>query len=115
MVSEAEEFAEADKKVKGKVDARNKLETYVYQIKSSVDDKLKDKVPISPAYLPPARPHLSCRPLAAKTAGALAQVAPLSQFACCTLWILFKWLANKVAESLACPGERRSARRTRRR
>mmetsp|Transcript_6958 Transcript_6958/g.20314 ORF Transcript_6958/g.20314 Transcript_6958/m.20314 type:complete len:673 (+) Transcript_6958:162-2180(+) len=44
MVSEAEEFAEADKKVKGKVDARNKLETYVYQIKSSVEDKLKDKI-----------------------------------------------------------------------
>lgn len=44
MVSEAEEFADADKKVKGKVDARNKLETYVYQIKSSVEDKLKGKV-----------------------------------------------------------------------
>ena len=44
MVLEAEEFADADKKVKGKVDARNKLETYVYQIKSSVEDKLKGKV-----------------------------------------------------------------------
>lgn len=52
MVSEAEEFADADKKVKGKVDARNKLETYVYQIKSSVEDKLKGKVrrlPVMPA------------------------------------------------------------------
>ena len=33
-----------DKKVKGKIDARNKLETYVYNIKSSVEDKLKDKI-----------------------------------------------------------------------
>jgi hypothetical protein len=30
--------------VKGKIDARNKLETYVYNIKSSVEDKLKDKI-----------------------------------------------------------------------
>ncbi len=44
MVLEAENFAEADRKVKGKVDARNKLETYVYQIKSSIEDKLKSKV-----------------------------------------------------------------------
>jgi heat shock protein 5 len=44
MVQEAEEFAEQDKKVKGKIDARNKLETYVYNIKSSVEDKLKDKI-----------------------------------------------------------------------
>ena len=33
MVSEAEEFAEADKKVKGRVDARNQLETYCYNMK----------------------------------------------------------------------------------
>lgn len=33
-----------DKKVKGKIDARNKLETYVYNIKSSIEDKLKDKI-----------------------------------------------------------------------
>jgi heat shock protein 5 len=44
MVQEAEEFAEQDKKVKGKIDARNKVETYVYNIKSSVEDKLKDKI-----------------------------------------------------------------------
>lgn len=30
--------------MKGKIDARNKLETYVYNIKSSVEDKLKDKI-----------------------------------------------------------------------
>ena len=33
-----------DKKVKGKIDARNSLETYVYNIKSSVEDKLKGKI-----------------------------------------------------------------------
>ncbi|OEL27784.1 Luminal-binding protein 5 [Dichanthelium oligosanthes] len=38
MVREAEEFAEEDRKVRERVDARNKLETYVYQVKSAVDD-----------------------------------------------------------------------------
>lgn len=33
-----------DKKVKGKIDARNALETSVYNMKSSVEDKLKDKI-----------------------------------------------------------------------
>jgi hypothetical protein len=33
MVSEAEEFAEQDKKVKERIDARNQLETYVYNMK----------------------------------------------------------------------------------
>ncbi len=33
-----------DKKVKGKIDARNQLETYVYNMKSTVEDKLKDKI-----------------------------------------------------------------------
>lgn len=44
MVKEAEEFAEQDKKVKAKIDARNQLETYVYNMKSTVEDKLKDKI-----------------------------------------------------------------------
>ncbi len=33
MVSEAEEFAEQDKKVKARIDARNQLETYCYNMK----------------------------------------------------------------------------------
>lgn len=33
MVNEAEEFAEQDKKVKAKIDARNQLETYCYNMK----------------------------------------------------------------------------------
>ncbi|CAO2183820.1 unnamed protein product [Urochloa humidicola] len=45
MVCEAEEFAEEDRKVRERVDARNKLETYVYQVKSAVDDtKMADKM-----------------------------------------------------------------------
>ncbi|CAO2203654.1 unnamed protein product [Urochloa humidicola] len=45
MVREAEEFADEDRKVRERVDARNKLETYVYQVKSAVDDtKMADKM-----------------------------------------------------------------------
>ncbi|XP_039011392.1 luminal-binding protein 1 [Hibiscus syriacus] len=41
MVREAEEFAEEDKKVKEKIDARNSLETYVYNMKNQISDKDK--------------------------------------------------------------------------
>merc|ERR1712166_395962 len=34
MVKEAEEFADEDKKTKGRVDARNSLENYVYSVKN---------------------------------------------------------------------------------
>eukprot|EP00879_Flechtneria_rotunda_P000830 GHRR01000954.1.p1 GENE.GHRR01000954.1~~GHRR01000954.1.p1 ORF type:complete len:505 (+),score=222.98 GHRR01000954.1:3-1517(+) len=44
MVQEAEEFAEQDKAVKAKIDARNQLETYCYNMKNTVEDKAKDKV-----------------------------------------------------------------------
>ena len=46
MVKEAEEFAEEDKKVKEKIDARNKLETYIYNMRSTIGDKDKmaDKI-----------------------------------------------------------------------
>ncbi|XP_062085406.1 luminal-binding protein 3-like [Humulus lupulus] len=46
MVKEAEEFSEEDKKWKEKIDAKNKLETYVYNMKSTVKDKgkLADKI-----------------------------------------------------------------------
>ncbi|XP_004971898.2 heat shock 70 kDa protein BIP4 [Setaria italica] len=47
MVREAEEFAEEDKKVRERVDARNKLETYIYQVKSAVDDtKMTEKMDV---------------------------------------------------------------------
>merc|ERR1712159_510488 len=41
MVQEAEEFAEEDKKLKEKIDSRNTLETYAYNMKSSVSDEEK--------------------------------------------------------------------------
>jgi len=44
MVAEAEEFAEQDKAVKGKIDARNKLETYCYNMKTTMSEKLGDKL-----------------------------------------------------------------------
>ncbi|GKF28311.1 luminal binding protein 5, partial [Tanacetum coccineum] len=46
MVREAEEFAEEDKKVKEKIESRNALETYVYNMKNQVNDKdkLADKL-----------------------------------------------------------------------
>ncbi|KAL9237438.1 hypothetical protein vseg_011985 [Gypsophila vaccaria] len=46
MVKEAEEFAEEDKKVKERIDARNSLETYIYNMKNQVSDKdkLADKL-----------------------------------------------------------------------
>ena len=44
MVSEAEEFAESDKAVKAKIDARNKFEGFAYNVKSQLDDKLGKKL-----------------------------------------------------------------------
>ena len=45
MVEEAEKYKEEDNKAKEKVEARNNFESYLYQVKSSVDDeKLKDKI-----------------------------------------------------------------------
>ena len=44
MVAEAEEYAEQDKAVKGRIDAHNSLETYCYNMKSTIEDKLGDKL-----------------------------------------------------------------------
>ena len=41
MVREAEEFAEEDKKVKERIDARNGLESFLYNIKNTLDDDEK--------------------------------------------------------------------------
>merc|ERR1711865_1281244 len=41
MVKEAEDFAEEDKKVKGKVEAKNSLENYLYSMKNTVTDQKK--------------------------------------------------------------------------
>jgi len=46
MVKEAEEFADEDKAVKERVEAKNQLENYLYQVKNSVEDpeKLGNKI-----------------------------------------------------------------------
>lgn len=44
MVKEAEEHAEDDKRIRGAVDARNQLESYLYSVKSMVSDSLKSKL-----------------------------------------------------------------------
>ncbi|XP_075485036.1 luminal-binding protein 5-like isoform X1 [Primulina tabacum] len=46
MVKEAEEFAEEDRKVKERIDARNGLESYLYNMRNQMDDKdkLADKL-----------------------------------------------------------------------
>ena len=46
MVEEAEEFAEEDRKIKDRVDARNSLETFAYNMKNTISDadKLADKL-----------------------------------------------------------------------
>jgi len=41
MVKEAEEFAEEDKMVKDRIDARNGLESYLYNLKNTLDDDEK--------------------------------------------------------------------------
>ncbi|KAF0697407.1 Aste57867_11887 [Aphanomyces stellatus] len=44
MVAEAEENAEEDKKIKDRIDGRNSLEGYLYNLKNNVEDKLADKI-----------------------------------------------------------------------
>lgn len=41
MVREAEEYADEDKKVKERIDARNSLESYLYNLKNTLDDDEK--------------------------------------------------------------------------
>merc|ERR1712085_205302 len=46
MVREAEQFADEDKKTKGRVEAKNSIENYLYSMKNTVEDKKKagDKI-----------------------------------------------------------------------
>ncbi|RYY86879.1 hypothetical protein EON63_05010 [archaeon] len=41
MVREAEEFAEEDKKVQGRINSRNGLESYLYNLKNTINDEEK--------------------------------------------------------------------------
>ena len=42
MIREAEENAEADKQQRQRVEAKNQLESYLYSLRSSAEDSLKD-------------------------------------------------------------------------
>jgi len=45
MVQEAEKFKAEDEQVRAKVDARNGLESYLHQVKNSLDEeKIKEKI-----------------------------------------------------------------------
>jgi heat shock protein 5 len=41
MIKDSEKFADEDKAIKAKIDAKNQFENYIYQMKSSIDDKQK--------------------------------------------------------------------------
>jgi heat shock protein 5 len=44
MLEEAEEFAEEDKMIKERIDARNGLESYVFNLKNAMEESLSDAV-----------------------------------------------------------------------
>jgi len=44
MIKNAERFSAEDEKQRAKVEAKNKLENYCYNVKTSISDQLKDKV-----------------------------------------------------------------------
>lgn len=46
MIRDAEKFADQDKALKEKIDAKNSLENYVYTMRNTIDDKekLADKI-----------------------------------------------------------------------
>lgn len=46
MIADAEKFADEDKAVKAKIDARHQLENYIYQMRNTIEDseKLADKL-----------------------------------------------------------------------
>ncbi|CAF2977871.1 unnamed protein product [Rotaria socialis] len=41
MIKDSEKFADEDKKVKDRVDAKNELESYAYSLKTQLSDKEK--------------------------------------------------------------------------
>lgn len=46
MIRDAEKFAEQDKEIKEKIDAKNSLENYIYTMRNTIEDKekLADKI-----------------------------------------------------------------------
>ncbi|KAL0422324.1 UNVERIFIED_CONTAM: Luminal-binding protein [Sesamum latifolium] len=43
-VREAEEFAEEDRMIRERIEARNRLETYIFNMKSTINDKLAERI-----------------------------------------------------------------------
>jgi heat shock protein 5 len=41
MIRDAEKFADQDKELKEKIDAKNSLENYIYTMKNTIEDKEK--------------------------------------------------------------------------
>ena len=41
MIKDSEKYADEDKAIKAKIDAKNQFEHYIYQMKNSIDDKEK--------------------------------------------------------------------------
>ena len=41
MIKDSEKYAEEDKAIKAKIDAKNQFENYIYQMKNSIEDKDK--------------------------------------------------------------------------
>merc|ERR1719188_2731407 len=48
MINDAEKFADEDAKLKGKVEARNELESYAYSLKTQINDKDKLGAKVNP-------------------------------------------------------------------
>merc|ERR1719460_1056470 len=44
MINDAEKFADEDAKLKGRVEARNELESYAYSLKNQIGDEEKEKI-----------------------------------------------------------------------
>lgn len=46
MIRDAEKFADQDKELKEKIDAKNSLENYIYTMRNTIEDKekLADKI-----------------------------------------------------------------------
>lgn len=50
MIKDAEKFADDDKKLKERVEARNELESYAYSLKNQLGDKEKLGAKVDPNY-----------------------------------------------------------------
>jgi hypothetical protein len=80
MVKQAEQFAEQDKALKDRIEGRNQLETYIYNMKSTVEDKMKDKISEVRRLPSPACPGLTaawdCLPVQCSRPALVAPRAP---------------------------------------